>query len=103
MGGGTAFARAAGRLVLLRERLSDVAEARAIAVATLRVIRQNLFLAAAYNLAAIPWAMGLFARFGAKDPEPAHAGLAMAVSSLAVVLNALRLAPGEWSGRRGRG
>ena len=103
MGGGTGLARAAGRLVLLRERLSDVAEARAIAVATLRVIRQNLFLAAAYNLAAIPWAMGLFARFGAKDPEPAHAGLAMAVSSLAVVLNALRLAPGNWSGRRERG
>jgi Cu+-exporting ATPase len=92
MGGGTELARAAGRLVLLRERIGDVAEARAIAVATLRVIRQNLFLAAAYNVVAIPWAMGLFARFGASDLEPAHAGLAMAVSSLAVVLNAARLA-----------
>jgi Cu+-exporting ATPase len=59
--------------------------------ATLRSIRQNLFLAAAYNVVAIPWAMGLLAPLGVTSPEPAKAGLAMAASSLAVVLNAFRL------------
>jgi cation transport ATPase len=62
-----------------------------VAKATVRTIAQNLLLAVAYNVVAIPWAMGLLARFGVVSPEPSTAGLAMAASSLAVVLNAFRL------------
>ncbi|MSR45761.1 MAG: cation-translocating P-type ATPase [Planctomycetes bacterium] len=91
--GATELARAAGRIVLLRGDPQDAAVAVAIGRKTLRIVRQNLVLAVAYNAVALPWAMGLLARFGVTAPEPAHAGLAMAASSLAVVLNALRLAP----------
>jgi P-type E1-E2 ATPase len=88
----TDLARAAGRVVLQRGDPRDAARAVALGRATLRVIRQNLALSLIYNVVALPWAMGLLARFGATAPAPAHAGLAMAASSLAVVLNALRLA-----------
>ncbi|HET6163677.1 MAG TPA: HAD-IC family P-type ATPase, partial [Planctomycetota bacterium] len=90
-GGGTDLARAAGRLILLRGELPDVLVALDVAKATVRTIAQNLLLAVAYNVVAIPWAMGLLARFGVVSPEPSTAGLAMAASSLAVVLNAFRL------------
>ena len=89
--GGTDLARAAGRLVLLRDDPADAIAAVAIGRATVRVIRQNLLLALLYNVIAIPWAMGLLPQeLGAASPTAA--GLAMAASSLAVVLNALRLA-----------
>jgi Cu+-exporting ATPase len=88
----TDLARAAGRMVLLRGDPQDAVVALDLARATMRIVRQNLFLAVAYNAVALPWAMGLLSRFGIDAPEPAHAGLAMAASSLAVVLNALRLA-----------
>jgi Cu+-exporting ATPase len=89
--GGTDLARAAGRLVLLRGEPVDVVAALDVARATMRVVKQNLVLAALYNVVAIPWAMGLLARFGVTAPEPAAAGLAMAASSLVVVGNAFRL------------
>jgi Cu2+-exporting ATPase len=69
----------------LRDRLSDLAAARRIAQRTRRVIRQNLAWAAAYNAACVPLAL-------AGWMPPWAAGLGMAASSLAVVLNALRLA-----------
>ncbi len=93
---GTELAREAGRIVLLRGDPLDLVAALDAAHATVRVIRQNLVLAALYNVVAIPWAMGLLTRFSITAPEPASAGLAMALSSLAVVLNAARLA---WHGR----
>ncbi len=94
MGGAQAtdLARAAGGLVLLRDDPLDVVAAIDLARATRRVLRGNVVLAVAYNVVALPWAMGLLAQFGVTAPEPAAAGLAMAASSLAVVLNALRLA-----------
>jgi len=71
--------------VLLHDRLSDLVAARRIAQRTRRVIRQNLTWAAAYNAACVPLALAGFM-------PPWAAGLGMAASSLAVVLNALRLA-----------
>ncbi|MBL8843566.1 MAG: cation-translocating P-type ATPase [Planctomycetes bacterium] len=96
MGGrqATDLARAAGGVVLLRDDPAAVAELLELARATRRILRQNVALAIAYNVVALPWAMGLLARFGVTAPEPAAAGLAMAASSLAVVANALRLARG---------
>ena len=85
---GTGAAMAAAPLVLLREGLEPVLEARRLADRTARIIRQNLAWAFGYNLALVPLAaFGQLERFGG----PMLAGLAMGLSSLTVVLNALRL------------
>ncbi len=70
--------------VLLSDRLLDVWRARRLARRALRVMRQNLAWAAAYNLCCVPLALAGWL-------PPWAAGLGMAGSSLAVVLNALRL------------
>ncbi|MCX2864217.1 cation-translocating P-type ATPase [Paucibacter sp. PLA-PC-4] len=84
MGQGALIARAQADGVLLSGRLVDVALARALALRTRRVIRQNLGWAALYNATCIPLALaGLL--------PPWAAGLGMAASSLLVVMNAYRL------------
>ena len=71
-------------LVLLGDRLSVVADAVVLSRQTLRVVRQNLLWAAIYNAICVPLAwMGWL--------PPWLAGLGMALSSLLVVMNALRL------------
>lgn len=84
MGSGTDVARAAAGVVLMRPRPALVPAALDIAAATRRTIRQNLLWAFLYNTLLIP-----VAAFGLL--EPALAAGAMALSSLSVVLNALRL------------
>jgi cation transport ATPase len=85
---GTAAAMAAAPLALLRPGLEPVLAARRLARRTHRVIRQNLGWAFGYNLVLVPLAaFGQLERFGG----PMLAGLAMGLSSLTVVLNALRL------------
>ena len=81
---GSAVARSGADVVLLGDRLADVALARAQAQRTLRVIRQNLAWAAAYNAACVPLALVGWL-------PPWAAGIGMASSSLGVVLNALRV------------
>jgi Cu+-exporting ATPase len=84
MGTGTDVAIEASDLTLVRGDLTAAPEAIRLSRATLRTIRGNLFWAFAYNTAAIPLAvLGLV--------TPVLAALAMAVSSLAVVTNSLRL------------
>ncbi|MBI3140943.1 MAG: heavy metal translocating P-type ATPase [Rhodocyclales bacterium] len=86
MGGGTELARNQADIVLLGEDLARLAQAVVLARRSLRVIRQNLGWAFAYNLTAIPLAMaGLV--------SPWLAGIGMSASSLLVVVNALRLQP----------
>jgi len=85
---GTGAAMAAAPLVLLRPGLEPILAARRLALRTHRVIRQNLGWAFGYNLVLVPLAaFGQLERFGG----PMLAGLAMGLSSLTVVLNALRL------------
>lgn len=91
LGGGADVAREAGDVVLARGDLRDLPLALELGRATLGNIRQNLALAVIYNVAMIPLAAGLFVRWGVELP-PAFAGLAMALSSVSVVGNALRLA-----------
>ncbi|MBM4048118.1 MAG: heavy metal translocating P-type ATPase, partial [Planctomycetes bacterium] len=91
IGSGTDVAKETGDLVLVRDDLMDVVRAIRLGRATLRKIKQNLFWAFFYNLAAIPIAAGvLYPAFGlALRPE--LAGLAMSLSSVSVVTNSLLL------------
>ena len=83
-GNGTDAAIEAADITLLREDLSSASDAVRLARATLRTIKQNLAWAFGYNIAAIPLAaLGLL--------TPLIAGLAMALSSVCVVTNSLRL------------
>lgn len=87
MGQGAMLARGAADALLVSNRLMAVPQALALARKTRRVLRQNLAWAALYNLACVPLALaGLL--------PPLAAGIGMAASSLAVVLNAQRLARG---------
>ena len=85
---GTGAAMAAAPLVLLRPGLEPILAARRLALKTHLVIRQNLGWAFGYNLILVPLAaFGQLERFGG----PMLAGIAMGMSSLTVILNALRL------------
>jgi P-type Cu+ transporter len=84
MGAGSDVAILASDLTLVRDDLLVAADAIRLARRTLAVIKGNLFWAFAYNVAAIPLAaLGLL--------NPMLAGAAMALSSLFVVTNSLRL------------
>jgi Cu+-exporting ATPase len=99
MGGGTAVARHTAEVTLACGHLNGLWEALEIAEKTLRVIRQNLGFAMGYNLLALPVAAGATAGLGWM-PGPMLASAAMALSSVSVVLNALRLR--RLGGRPGR-
>jgi Cu2+-exporting ATPase len=88
MGSGTHLAHASADAVLLANRLNGLPEAIDVATRTMRVVRQNLAWACAYNFTALPLAM-----LGYLTPWMAAIG--MAGSSLLVVANAVRLARPE--------
>jgi P-type Cu2+ transporter len=85
MAGGTDIALETSDLVFTRPNLSHLTLALTLARRTMRIIRQNLFWAFAYNVLAIPLAV-------AGQLTPIHAAAAMALSSVCVVGNSLRLA-----------
>ncbi len=91
IGTGTDVAVESADVVLMRGDLSAVSAAVALSRATIRNIRQNLFWAFAYNIVGIPFAAGVFYAFGGPLLTPVFAGAAMALSSVSVVTNALRL------------
>ncbi|MDP2133771.1 MAG: cation-translocating P-type ATPase, partial [Sulfuritalea sp.] len=84
MGGGADLARANADVVLLGSDLQALPQGLVLARRTLRIVRQNLVWAFAYNFLAIPLAMTGWV-------TPWMAGIGMSASSLLVVLNALRL------------
>ncbi|MBF0845344.1 heavy metal translocating P-type ATPase, partial [Streptococcus danieliae] len=91
MGTGTDIAMDASDLVLLKGDLSSLVAAIRLSRASLGIIKENLFWAFIYNIIGIPIAMGLLYLFGGPLLNPMLAGLAMSLSSVSVVLNALRL------------
>ena len=91
VGSGTDIALEAADITLLRGELSGVATALELSRRTVQVIRQNLFWAFAYNTAGIPLAAGLLYPFFGVLLDPMLAASAMALSSVSVVTNSLRL------------
>jgi P-type Cu+ transporter len=91
MGTGVDIALESGDVVLMHGRLQGVITALALSRAVMRNIRQNLFWAFAFNIIGIPVAAGVLVPFGGPALNPMLAGAAMALSSVTVVSNALRL------------
>ncbi|MDG2989479.1 heavy metal translocating P-type ATPase [Candidatus Synechococcus calcipolaris G9] len=91
IGTGTDVAIAASDLTLMTGDLGGVVAALGLSRATLNNIRQNLFFAFVYNTLGIPLAAGLFYPLAGWLLNPIFAGAAMALSSISVVSNALRL------------
>lgn len=91
MGTGTDVAIESAGITLVKGELSGIVSARKLSQATMKNIRGNLFLAFAYNSAGIPIAAGiLYPTFGILL-SPVVAAAAMALSSVSVIANALRL------------
>ncbi len=91
MGTGTDVAMESSGITLLRGDLMGIVRARALSIAVMGNIRQNLFFAFIYNAAGVPIAAGvLYPIFGILL-SPMIAAAAMALSSVSVIGNALRL------------
>lgn len=91
IGGGTDIAMESADIVLMKKNLKDVLTAMDLSNATIRNIKQNLFWAFIYNTLGIPIAAGVLYPFTGHLLNPMIAGGAMAMSSVSVVTNALRL------------
>ncbi|WP_291625040.1 heavy metal translocating P-type ATPase [Clostridium sp.] len=91
IGSGTDVAMESADIVLMRSDLLDVIKAIQLSKATINNIKQNLFWAFAYNVLGIPVAMGILHIFGGQLLNPMIAAGAMSLSSVSVLLNALRL------------
>ncbi len=91
IGSGTDVAKETGNVILIRDDILDVIAAIQVARATMRLVRQNLFWAFGYNAAAIPLGAGLLYPFFGQIVSPELAALLMAMSSLSVTMNTLRL------------
>ena len=91
MGTGTDVAMESSGITLLKGDLMGIVRARKLSHATMKNIRQNLFLSFAYNVAGIPLAAGVLYPFFGLLLSPVVAAAAMALSSVSVIGNALRL------------
>jgi Cu+-exporting ATPase len=91
MGTGTDVAMESAGITLLKGDLMGIVRARTLSRATMRNIRQNLFLSFAYNVAGIALAAGVLYPFFGLLLSPVVAAAAMALSSVSVIGNALRL------------
>ena len=90
MGGGSDIAIEVAQLTLVGGRISALPEAFALSRKTIRIIKENLFWAFVYNVTGIPLAAGVLASAGFLL-TPMFASAAMALSSVCVVANSLRL------------
>lgn len=91
IGSGTDVAIESADIVLMKSDLMDVSTAIRLSKATILNIKENLFWAFAYNVLGIPVAMGVLHLFGGPLLNPMIAAAAMSLSSVSVLLNALRL------------
>ena len=87
---GTDIAMDSSTVIIMNNNLDRIIDLINISKKTVRNIKQNLFWAFFYNICMIPIAMGIFSRWGI-IMNPMFASFSMTISSLTVVLNALRL------------
>ncbi len=87
---GTDIATNSADVILMNDKLNSIIKLMYISKRTIKNIKQNLFWAFFYNILMIPAAAGLLTKFGIRM-NPMLASLAMTISSLTVVFNALRL------------
>ncbi len=99
IGAGADVAIDAADVVLMHSRLSDVPAAIRLSRATIRNIRENLFWAFIYNVIGIPLAAGVFIAALGWELNPMFGAVAMSLSSVCVVTNALRLNFFRFGGR----
>ncbi|WP_133478719.1 heavy metal translocating P-type ATPase [Cognatilysobacter segetis] len=100
MGTGTDVAMSTAQVTLLKGDLRRIATARAISEATVANMRQNLRFAFVYNALGVPIAAGVLYPFTGLLLSPMIAALAMSLSSVSVVMNALRLGAGQGASPR---
>ena len=91
MGTGTDIAMGSAHVVLVKGDLRGIAKARVLSQRTMRNIRENLFFAFIYNFLGVPIAAGVLYPWFGLLPSPILASAAMALSSVSVIMNALRL------------
>lgn len=91
IGNGTDIAIESADIILVKNDLLDVLTAIELSKATIFNIKMNLFWAFCYNILGIPFACGIIYLFGGPLLNPMIAAAAMSLSSISVVLNALRL------------
>jgi Cu+-exporting ATPase len=91
MGTGADVAIESADITLVKGDLNAIVRARRLSRATMRNIRQNLFLAFVYNAVGVPVAAGVLYPFTGSFISPMWASAAMTLSSVSVILNALRL------------
>jgi Cu+-exporting ATPase len=96
MATGSEIAMDAGDVTLMSSQLTSLLDALRLSRKTMRIMKQNLFWAFAYNVIGIPIAAGLLYPFLGIQLSPAIASGAMALSSVSVVMNSLRLTRAIW-------
>ena len=95
MGTGTDVAMESAGITLVKGDLRGIVRARRLSRATMRNIRQNLFLAFVYNAVGVPVAAGVLYPLTGLLISPIWASAAMTFSSVSVIANALRLSRAE--------
>lgn len=91
MGKGSDIAMDVAKMTIISSDLNKITEAIQVSKSTVKTIRQNLFWAFIYNLIGIPLAAGILYPINGFLLNPMIAGAAMALSSVSVVSNSLRL------------
>ncbi|RXJ97772.1 copper-translocating P-type ATPase [Arcobacter sp. CECT 8986] len=88
---GSDITKDAGDIILVNNELSSISKSIHLSKESIKIIKQNLFWAFAYNAVGIPLAAGVFYSLLGHMLTPMYAGIAMSFSSVTVVLNSLRL------------
>lgn len=88
---GSDISKDAGDIVLINNQLNSIIKSINLSIETMKIVKQNLFWAFAYNTLGIPIAAGVLYPFFGIMLTPMYAGIAMSFSSVTVVINSLRL------------